>query len=312
MYALEKALVIKSTGSWYTVKMDDGSFLDCRIKGKLRTFGFKSTNPVAVGDWVEVEKNEQDHTGLICDLAERKNYIIRRSPNLSKTSQIIAANIDQAFLIATIKYPETYPEFIDRFLVTAEAYQIPAHIIFNKVDIYNKKNLEKLTEIAEIYSSIGYNVIKTSAISGDNLEQIKELMQGKISLVSGNSGVGKSTLINALDGTLHLKVGEISNYHKQGKHTTTFAEMFELSFGGYIIDTPGIKGFGILDIPREEIYHHFPEIFKLAKNCKYYNCTHIHEPGCAVAQGVNNGLVSPSRYRSYFNLFYNDEGKYRQ
>ncbi|MBN1182856.1 MAG: ribosome small subunit-dependent GTPase A [Bacteroidales bacterium] len=309
---MEKALVIKSTGSWYTVKMDDGSFLDCRIKGKLRTFGFKSTNPVAVGDWVEVEKNEQDHTGLICDLAERKNYIIRRSPNLSKTSQIIAANIDQAFLIATIKYPETYPEFIDRFLVTAEAYQIPAHIIFNKVDIYNKKNLEKLTEIAEIYSSIGYNVIKTSAISGDNLEQIKELMQGKISLVSGNSGVGKSTLINALDGTLHLKVGEISNYHKQGKHTTTFAEMFELSFGGYIIDTPGIKGFGILDIPREEIYHHFPEIFKLAKNCKYYNCTHIHEPGCAVAQGVNNGLVSPSRYRSYFNLFYNDEGKYRQ
>ena len=309
---MEKGLVIKSTGSWYSVKLDDGSMLECRIKGKLRTFGFKSTNPVAVGDWVDVEKVELDNTGLICDLAERKNYIIRRSPNLSKTSQIIAANIDQALLIVTIVYPETYPEFIDRFLVTSEAYQIPTHLIFNKIDIYNAQHLQKMTELEEIYSQIGYNVIRTSAKTGDNLVILRELMKGKTSLVSGNSGVGKSTLINVLDKNLNLKVGEMSDYHKQGKHTTTFAEMVELGFGGYIIDTPGIKGFGILDIPREEIYHHFPEIFKAAKNCKYYNCTHIHEPGCAVIQALNEDAISMSRYKSYFNLFHNDEGKYRQ
>ena len=307
-----KGLVIKSTGSWYIVKIDDGALLECRIKGKLRTFGFKSTNPIAVGDWVDIEKVEQDNTGLICDLVERKNYIIRRSPNLSKTSQIIAANIDQALLIVTIVYPETYPEFIDRFLVTCEAYQIPAHIIFNKIDIYHAQHIQRMNELEEVYIQAGYNVIKTSAKTRGNMDTIRELMTNKINLVSGNSGVGKSTLINVLDNNLNLKVGEISDYHKQGKHTTTFAEMFELSFGGYIIDTPGIKGFGILDITKEEIYHHFPEIFKLAKDCKYYNCTHIHEPGCAVIQALNGGAISMSRYKSYFNLFHNDEGKYRQ
>lgn len=308
---MKKGQIIKSTGSWYIVKLEDNSTRECRIKGKLRTYGFKSTNPVAVGDWVDVEIMEGDTSGMITNLYDRKNYIIRRSSNLSKTSHIIAANIDQAYLMVTITCPETYTEFMDRFLVTAEAYEIPAILIFNKIDLYNAEHQKKLYEWKEIYEKIGYTCFVTSAITLEGIEPVKERMKNKINLMAGNSGVGKSALINAIDSTLNLKVDEISSYHKRGKHTTTFAEMLPLSFGGYVIDTPGIKGFGIIDIPKEEIYHHFPELFALSKHCQYYNCTHTHEPGCAVIKALEKNGISNSRYRNYINMFYKDDKKYR-
>lgn len=310
--SLNKGRVIKSTGSWYVVEMQDATQVKCRIKGKLRTMGFKSTNPVAVGDIVDVQMVEQDGTGLIIDLQDRKNYIIRRSSNLSKTSHIIAANIDHAYLIVTIDYPVTYPEFIDRFLVTAEAYEIPASIIFNKADLYNASQMSQLKEWKTIYEKIGYSCIETSALKKKNIDLLINCMKGKVNLVSGNSGVGKSTLINCMDENLDLRVDEISSYHQKGKHTTAFAEMFPLSFGGYIIDTPGIKGFGIVDIPKKELYHHFPELFKVSEKCQYYNCTHIHEPGCAVLDALENNHISLSRYKSYVSLFYGKDEKYRQ
>lgn len=308
---MKKGQVIKSTGSWHIVKLEDNSVWECRIKGKLRTYGFKSTNPVAVGDWVDVEIIEGDTSGMITNLYDRKNYIIRRSSNLSKTSHIIAANIDQAYLMVTITCPETYTEFMDRFLVTAEAYEIPAILIFNKIDLYNTEHQKKLFEWKEIYEKIGYTCFVTSAITYEGIEPVKERMKNKINLMAGNSGVGKSALINAIDSTLHLKVDEISTYHKKGKHTTTFAEMLPLSFGGYIIDTPGIKGFGIIDIPKEEMYHHFRELFALSKHCQYYNCTHTHEPGCAVIKALEKNEISNSRYRNYINMFYKVDKKYR-
>ena len=309
---MKKGLVIKSTGSWYSVKdSENDQIVSCNIRGKLRIQGIKSTNPVAVGDFVEYELVENAETGVIKDVLDRKNYIIRKSTNLSKQTQIIAANIDQAILMVTIAYPETYTIFIDRFLITAEAYRIPAKLIFNKLDLYNNDQMAQLNELTEIYQNAGYECFITSVKNQTNISKIKNLFKDKTSLVSGNSGVGKSSLINLIDPNLNLKTSEISDYHKSGKHTTTFAEMFELSFGGYIIDTPGIRGFGLHNIQDEELFHFFPEIFKASENCKYHNCTHVHEPGCAVKKAVENGIVSQLRYENYLNILFDEETKHR-
>jgi ribosome biogenesis GTPase len=309
-------LVYKSTGSWYTVKSGTDFFL-CRIKGKLRTKGIRTTSPVSVGDRVVlIPQNEKSDKGLqlgiITRLYERKNYIIRKSVNLSKESHIIASNIDQAFIIATANYPFTPLNFIDRFLVTAEAYNIPSVLIFNKLDIYNRKEMALINEWYGIYHSIGYKCIGTSAITGQGLDELKNTMKDKISVFVGYSGVGKSTIVNSIDPNLQLKTNTISEYHKAGKHTTTFSEMFELSMGGYIIDTPGIRSFGMIDMKNDDVSHYFPEIFKISGNCRFNNCTHTHEPGCAVRKAVEDGEISYSRYNNYFGLLNEDEDeKYR-
>ncbi len=308
---MKQGLVIKSTGSWYTVKTDDGSIYNCRIKGRFRMDGIRTTNPVSVGDKVDFKTDSESH--VIVNIHDRKNYIIRKSSNLSKHSQIIAANIDQAFLIVTVNYPITTTAFIDRFLASAEAYGIKARIIFNKIDrYYRKADKERLHELQNIYESIGYKCFQISAKEGTHLDTIREQLAGKINLLAGHSGVGKSTLINAIQPGLNLKTGEISEAHAQGKHTTTFSEMFELDFGGYIIDTPGIRGFGTIDMEKEEIYHFFPEIFKTAADCQFNNCTHIHEPKCAVKKAVNEGDISITRYESYLGMMLEEEdNKYR-
>ena len=309
---LKKGLVIKSTGSWYSVKdSETGKLVSCNIRGKLRIQGIKSTNPVAVGDMVEYDISENYETGVIKNVLDRKNYIVRKSTKLSKQTQILAANIDQAVLMVTIAYPETYTIFIDRFLITAEAYEIPAKIIFNKTDLYNEKQNQYLNELINIYQNVGYECFATSVKNHTNIDKIKSLLKNKISLIAGNSGVGKSSLINLIDPGFDLKTSEISDYHKSGKHTTTFAEMFELSIGGYIIDTPGIRGFGLHDIKNEELFHFFPEIFKISKNCKYHNCTHVHEPGCAIKKAIEEGTVSQLRYENYLNILFDDESKHR-
>ena len=274
---------------------ETGKLFSCIIRGKLRIQGIKSTNPVAVGDMVEYSISENSETGVIKNVLNRKNYIIRKSTNLSKQTHILAANIDQAVLMVTIAYPETYTIFIDRFLITAEAYEIPAKIIFNKTDLYNEKQNQYLNELINIYQNAGY----------------ESLLKNKISLIAGNSGVGKSSLINLIDPGFDLKTSEISDYHKSGKHTTTFAEMFALSIGGYIIDTPGIRGFGLHDIKNEELFHFFPEIFRISKNCKYHNCTHVHEPGCAIKKAVEDKVVSQLRYENYLSILFDDETKHR-
>lgn len=305
-----EGLVLKSTGSWYTVKSDNGSIYNCKIKGKLRTFDIKSTNPVAVGDRVEFEVQQAD-TGVIIDILERKNYIIRKASNLSKQSHIIAANIDEAFLIVTLAFPETSLEFIDRFLAAAEAYRIPVTIVVNKIDLYKDTLSELIKEMHAIYEPIGYPVIKISVLEGTNMEILRAKFQGKVNLLSGNSGVGKSSLINYLYPQLQLRTNDISNYHFKGKHTTTFAEMVELPENGYIIDTPGIKGFGMVNMEKNEIYHFFPEIFKYATNCQYNNCLHLDEPKCAVKEAVKNNQISESRYLSYTHIMSDDNEKYR-
>jgi ribosome biogenesis GTPase / thiamine phosphate phosphatase len=308
---LEKALILKSTGSWYSIKTEEGIVLNGKIKGKLRTLDIKSTNPVAVGDWVEIEHVDQE-TCVIVNILPRKNYIIRKSSNLSKESHILAANIDQALLIVTIAFPETSLEFIDRFLVAAEAYSIPVTIIINKIDLYKDTLKRSIQEIHQIYEPIGYKVVETSASEGIHLDELKSLLDHKTTLLSGNSGVGKSTLINSLYQDLDLKVGKISDYHLKGKHTTTFAEMFPLHDGAYIIDTPGIKGFGMVHMDKEEIYHFFPEIFQQAASCQYHNCLHMEEPNCAVKTAVEKGEISPSRYLSYMSILEDQgEAKYR-
>jgi ribosome biogenesis GTPase len=305
--------VYKSTGSWYMVKTDEGVFYECRIKGKFRTQGIKSTNPIAVGDVVKfaIEQLGDDTVGTISEIKERKNYIIRKSVNLSKQTHIIAANLDQVFLLITLNNPTTYTIFIDRFLATAVAYDIPAVLLFNKIDTYTNEELGEIKYLADIYRSIGYTCIGISAITGKNVAQVKQLMHGKTSMFAGNSGAGKSTLINTLEPTFDIKTAEISAQHQQGMHTTTFAEMFDLSFGARIIDTPGIKGFGVVDMAKEEIGDYFPEFFKLKGLCKFNNCLHLDEPQCAVKEALENDKVAWSRYRSYVQMVFGDEGLYR-
>ncbi len=306
-----QAVVIKTTGSRYTLRTGDGGILECGIKGKFRQAGIRSTNPVVVGDHVSFELHPGHETGTIISISERKNFIVRKSSKLSKYSQIIAANIDQALLIVSLTSPETHIEFIDRFLVAAEAYRIPVKLVFNKIDLYSKDKIQKMNELDSIYSKVGYPSLKVSAKENLNMADVKNCVKGKINLFSGNSGVGKSTLINKLDPALNITTSEISDYHKTGKHTTTFAEMHELHFGGYIIDTPGIKGFGMVHMEKNEIYHFFPEIFKIAQKCKYYNCKHINEPDCAIINAVEEGEISVSRYQSYRNLYLDEDSKYR-
>jgi ribosome biogenesis GTPase / thiamine phosphate phosphatase len=308
---LEKGLVIKTTGSWHTVLDSEKKTIACKIKGRLRTLGIRSTNPVAVGDLVVFYRLPDESTGVITDRLERKNYIIRKASKLSKETHVLAANLDQAFLMVSLVSPRTTLRFIDRFLATSEAYEIPATLIFNKTDLYGEKLMDEMDELIKMYGSIGYGTITTSAIQKTGVSELKELMQNKISLVAGNSGVGKSSIINAMDPSLNLKTRPVSEMHETGKHTTTFSEMFELASGGYIIDTPGIKGFGVIDMDKEEIFHFFPEIFECSKNCQYRNCVHVNEPGCAVKEAVMNNELSLSRYESYLSLYFEDPGKYR-
>ena len=302
-----QGIVTKSTGSWYIVRTDEGHYTQCRIRGKFRMEGIKSTNPVAVGDVVEFELEPQKETGVIQKIHPRKNYIIRKSVNLSKQTHIIAANIDQAFLLITIANPVTMTSFIDRFIATAEAYSIPVILLFNKVDSYTEIQLQELEQLKDIYEDIGYECIDISAVTGRNVDLVKELMKDQVSLFSGHSGVGKSTLINLIEPTLNLKTTIVSVQSGQGQHTTTFAEMFELSFGGFIIDTPGIKGFGVVDFEKQEVSDYFPEIFHFKQYCKFNNCLHLEEPGCAVLEAVEQDEIAFSRYRSYVQLLENDD-----
>ena len=308
---MDKGLVIKNTGSWYVVKTDDGALVECKIKGNFRLKGIRSTNPIAVGDRVCIVPNAEG-TAFITEIEDRKNYIIRRASNLSKQSHIIAANVDACMLIVTVNYPETSTTFIDRFLASAEAYRVPVNLVFNKVDLYSEDELRYLDGLVNLYTHIGYPCYRISAANGEGVDALKENLQGKITLFSGHSGVGKSTLINYLLPDQQLKTGEISSVHNKGMHTTTFSEMYPLGENGYIIDTPGIKGFGTFDMKDEEVGHYFKEIFEFSARCKYGNCTHRHEPGCAVREAVENHYISQSRYNSYLNILEDkEEGKYR-
>lgn len=304
-------VVTKSTGSWYTVRTEDNTVVNCRIKGKFRISGIKSTNPVTVGDIVDLELEDDGENGVIFNIHDRKNYIIRKSVKLSKQTHIIAANIDQAFLLVTLKDPQTFTSFIDRFLATAEAYSITSVILFNKIDIYDKELLKQKQELEKIYRDIGYECLDISAKENINIGKLKTIMKGRVNIFSGHSGVGKSTLINKISPDLNLKTSEISIQHKQGQHTTTFAEMFQLPFGGYIIDTPGIKGFGVVDFTEEEIGDFFPEIFRLKGQCKFNNCLHTNEPKCAVKEAVETKKIAYSRYRSYLQLLAGEDENYR-
>ena len=304
---MKKGIVYRSTGSWYAVH-SEGIFYDCRIKGKLRLKGIKSTNPVAVGDHVlfEVDRHATAPEGNITQIEERKNYIVRKSVNLSKQTHIIASNIDQVFLIITLNNPPTFPAFVDRFLVTAEAYQISAILLFNKIDSYKDFELKEVKEFQKIYQDIGYTTFNISATKGIEIETVKSIMQDKVSMFSGHSGVGKSTLVNAISPGLNIKTAAISKQHQQGMHTTTFAEMFALTKGIKIIDTPGIKGFGVVDMKPEEIGNYFPEFYKRKNKCKFHNCLHHNEPKCAIIEAVEAGKISLSRYNSYLQMLEDD------
>ena len=306
-----RGLVIKNTGSWYLVKTDDGRYVECKIKGNFRLKGIKSTNPVVVGDYVQIVDNN-DNAAFITEIEDRKNYIVRRASNLSKQSHILAANLDQCMLIVTVNYPETSTTFIDRFLASAEAYRVPVKLIFNKVDKYSQEEVNYMDALINLYKNIGYECFKISAKENIGLDEINRELNGKVTLLSGNSGVGKSTLINAILPEESQKTREISVMHNKGMHTTTYSEMFSVDGEGYIIDTPGIKGFGSFDMDEEEMSHYFKEIFKFSANCKYGNCTHRHEPGCAVIKAVEDHYISQSRYNSYLNMLEDkEEGKYR-
>lgn len=307
-----RGLVIKNTGSWYTVHTKTGKDIESKIKGNFRLKSIRSTNPVAVGDWVQIEENKEG-TAFITAIEERKNYIIRRASNLSKQSHIIAANIDCAMLIVTVNYPVTTTIFIDRFLATAEAYRVPVKLVFNKIDRYNEEDQAYMEALITLYSTIGYPCLKVCAKHETGLEELQSDLQDRVTLLSGHSGVGKSTLINKLVPGVSLKTGTISEYHNKGMHTTTFSEMIALPQGGYLIDTPGIKGFGTIEMEGAEIAHYFPDIFRFATECKFNNCTHRHEPGCAVLEAVQAHWISESRYKSYLSILEDkNESKYRE
>lgn len=307
-----KGLVIKNTGSWYTVKTDDGTIVDSKIKGNFRLKGIRSTNPVAVGDRVEIIRN-QEGTAFINAIEDRRNYIIRKSQNLSKQSHIIAANVDQAFLIVTVNYPQTSTTFIDRFLASAEAYSVPVTLVFNKTDLLGEEERHYQDMMMTLYDTVGYKCVAISAETGEGVEALLPMLHDKITVLSGNSGVGKSTLINRILPDVNLRTAEISDTHNTGMHTTTFSEMLELPQGGYIIDTPGIKGFGTFNMEPEEITSYFKEIFKFSKDCRFNNCTHTHEPGCAVLKAVEDHYIAASRYQSYLSMLNDkDENKYRE
>jgi ribosome biogenesis GTPase len=308
---LEKGVVLKSTGSRYRVLYEEGKIIDCSIKGKLRIKEFRTTNPIAVGDNILFEIDRKINSGIITEVLDRRNWILRKSSNLSKHSQILAANIDQVFLMITIILPETPVEFIDRFLITAEAYRVPARIIINKTDLYGEIESAKMEYLESIYKNIGYDCVRISLKELTNLKVLRDMMKGKTSLISGFSGVGKSTLLNVFNPLLNLKTAEISDYHKQGKHITTFPEMHQMPFGGFVIDTPGIRGFGVVDMEKNEIYHFFREIFVKSKECRFNNCLHLDEPGCAVRSAVEKGEIAFLRYKSYLNIMDGDDRKYR-
>ena len=302
-----RGLVLKSTGKWYEVLAEDGEHWQCRIRGKFRMKGLRTTNPISVGDHVIFENEESEGRGVIKEIEARKNYIIRKSVNLSKEAHIVASNVDQAFLFATVKLPRTSAGFIDRFLVTAEAYSIKAIVVFNKIDLLDEEEKEELRFLVKTYESVGYDVRQISAETGEGTQELYDELAGKTNMLTGHSGVGKSTFINKTNPGLNIKTDEISELYKKGKHTTTNAEMHILDNGGYIIDTPGIKGFGIVDIPKNELHHYFPEMFALLPDCKFHNCLHIGEPKCAVKLAVENGKVPESRYKSYTTMYSDDE-----
>ena len=306
-------IVYKSTGSWYTVKSENGDFMECRIKGKFRLKGIKSTNPISVGDVVDYDLDETSDkvTGSIHNIQERKNYIVRKSVNLSHQMHIIASNLDYVFLLITINNPPTTFNFIDRFLITAEAYGIETILVFNKIDTFDNATLNEQLYMQHVYEQIGYKCLRVSALANKGIEELKTLMIGKTTMFSGHSGVGKSTLVNAMEPNLHLKTKNISEQSKQGQHTTTFAEMFDLSFGASIIDTPGIKGFGIVDLEKEDISGYFPEFFKLKDQCKFNNCLHKEEPHCAIKKALENDEISWTRYNSYLKILEGDDENYR-
>lgn len=307
-----EGIVIKSTGSWYTVETDDKIY-NCRVKGKLRLKGVRTTNPIAVGDRVKFENEGSDDLdqGVIVEIMPRRNYIIRKSTNLSKEAHIIAANVDNVFLVVTLDFPPTPNEFIDRFLVTCEVYKVPVTIVLNKIDLFEDPLFEGvISDFHNIYEAAGYAVLDVSAVTLKGITEIEDRMRGKISLFSGNSGVGKSTIIKAVTQDLNIKTGDVSESHHKGKHTTTFSEMFPIEGGGYLIDTPGIKGFGLVDIKNEEVARYFPDLFAYQASCRFYNCTHTHEPGCAVKEAVDSGHLSPERYDSYVKIL-SEETRYR-
>jgi len=305
-------LVIRNTGSWYTVRTTGGQDIECKIKGNFRLKNIRTTNPIAVGDRVKIDVNAEG-TAFITEIEERRNYIIRKSSNLSKQAHIIAANLDQAILIVTVNYPVTTTIFIDRFLATAEAYRIPVKLVFNKIDRYQEDDVELLDALINLYTYIGYPCFKACALTGDGLNELQSLLKGNITLLSGHSGVGKSTVINEIVPEANLRTGNLSEYHKKGMHTTTFSEMIPLPEGGYIIDTPGIKGFGTIEMEDAEISHYFPELFRYSADCRFNNCTHRHEPGCAVLHAVEEHYVAESRYKSYLSILQDkEEDKYRE
>jgi ribosome biogenesis GTPase len=307
MSVLKPGVIVKSTGSRYRVRDEEGNIHECVLRGRFRVSGVRTTNPVAVGDNVTIDIDES----LIVALSPRRNYIIRKSSNLSRESQIIAANIDQAFLVITVRMPVTHVEFIDRFLATAEAYRIPAVLVINKTDLYDSEEMEQALRIKGVYETIGYAVLMISATEDSDLTGVEEMLRGKTTLISGNSGVGKTTLLNRLNPSLSLKTAPVSDYHEQGKHITTFPEMHPLPGGGYVIDTPGIRGFGVIDFDRREIYHFFPEIFRLSAGCRFHNCLHLDEPGCSVREAVSRNEIEWWRYKSYLSMLLEDNEKYR-
>jgi ribosome biogenesis GTPase len=305
-----QGLVVKNTGNIYSVKTD-GGVVECRIKGNFRLKDIKSTNPVAVGDYVKISMRE-DNTAYISDILPRRNYIVRKASNLSKQSHILAANVDVCLLVVTVNYPATSTTFIDRFLASAEAYRVPVVLVFNKADLYSEAELASMESLIALYESIGYRCLRTVATDGQGIEELKEIVKGRVSLLAGNSGVGKSSLVNAVSPETAARIGEISKIHNKGMHTTTYSEMFELMPGSYLVDTPGVKGFGTYDMEIEEIADYFIEIFECSKGCRFGNCTHIHEPGCAVVAAVERGDIALSRYSSYLSMIEEKkEGKYR-